>query len=127
MGEHKGSGLAFLCEMLAGALTGSGCDGTLAERERPICNGMLSIYLDLDFFDSEHGFAQEARQYIEFFKSSQAAVAGQDVLIPGDVERRTRAERERDGLPLSQDAWQSIIAAAHTVGLDDQAIADLQT
>src|SRR5262249_57387708 len=27
MGEHKGSGLAFMCEILAGALTGGGCAG----------------------------------------------------------------------------------------------------
>jgi len=126
MGEHKGSGLAFLCEMLAGALTGSGCAGTLHERERPICNGMLSIYLDMDFFDSEHRFAQEARQYIEFFKSSQPAASDGEVLIPGDVERRTRAEREREGLPLPSDAWRSIVAAAHSVGLDDTTIAELR-
>lgn len=127
MGEHKGSGLAFLCEMLAGALTGSGCAGTLDERSRPICNGMLSIYLALEFFDSDHGFAQEARQYIEFFKSSRPAEANGEVLIPGDMERRNRAQRERDGVPLPPDAWQSIVAAAHSVGMDDKAIEALRT
>ncbi len=38
MGEHKGSGLAFMCEILAGALTGGGCAGP-GERAR-ITNGM---------------------------------------------------------------------------------------
>ena len=41
-GEHKGSGLALLCELLAGALTGSGCCGPGPRR---FCNGMLSIYM----------------------------------------------------------------------------------
>ena len=42
MGAHKGSGLALACELLAGALTGS---GTCGPGER-IHNGMLSIYID---------------------------------------------------------------------------------
>ncbi|MBE7203273.1 MAG: Ldh family oxidoreductase, partial [Parafilimonas terrae] len=41
-GEHKGSGLALMCELLAGALTGS---GTAGPGRRRICNGMLSIYV----------------------------------------------------------------------------------
>ena len=126
MGEHKGSGMAFLCEMLAGALTGSGCAGSLTDRARPFCNGMLSIYLALEFFDSEHTFAQEARQYIEFFKSSRPAETNGEVLIPGDMERRIRVQRERDGVPLPLDAWRSIVEAAHLVGMDDQTIEALQ-
>ena len=43
LGEHKGSGLSFMCELLAGALLGSGCAGP---GPNPFCNGMLSIYLD---------------------------------------------------------------------------------
>ena len=35
-GEHKGSGLALMCELLAGALTGSGCCGPGPRR---FCNG----------------------------------------------------------------------------------------
>ena len=43
MGEHKGSGLALVCELLAGALTNSGCCGP---DNRPTANGMLSFYID---------------------------------------------------------------------------------
>ena len=127
MGEHKGSGMAFLCEMLAGALTGSGCAANLEERARPFCNGMLSIYLALDFFDSDHTFAQEARSYIEFFKSSRPAEANGNVLIPGDMERHIRAQRERDGVPFPPDAWRSIVEAAHLVGINDDTIETLRS
>ena len=41
---HKGYGLAVMCEVLAGALTGGGCSNPKnADR---VVNGMLSIYLD---------------------------------------------------------------------------------
>jgi len=41
-GEHKGSGLALICELLGGALTGNGATAL----NRPFANGMFSIYVD---------------------------------------------------------------------------------
>ena len=114
MGEHKGSGLALMCEMLAGALTGSGCAGP---GERRIANGMLSIYMALDYFDADQRFASEVKQYIEFFKSSRPAQGSDEVLLPGEVERRNREQRLAAGITLPDDTWRSIIAAAHSVGL----------
>lgn len=119
MGEHKGSGLAFMCELLAGALTGSGCAGP---GERRIGNGMLSIYMDLDYFTSDHDYALEVRRYIEFFKSARPAQAGGEVLLPGEAERRTRAERLVNGVPLPEDAWLSIRQTGLKVGLDESQI-----
>src|ERR1051326_2530566 len=39
-GEHKGSGLAFICELLGGALTGTGATAP----DRRFANGMLAFY-----------------------------------------------------------------------------------
>ena len=41
-GEHKGSGLALLCELLGGSLTGNGATAP----DRKFSNGMFSLYLD---------------------------------------------------------------------------------
>src|SRR5205807_4778618 len=41
---HKGYGLAVLCEILAGALTGGGCSDP--KNAGHLANGMLSIFLD---------------------------------------------------------------------------------
>lgn len=115
MGEHKGSGLALLCELLAGALTGSGCAGPA---ERSVANGMLSLYMSPEFFGSGDAFAAEVAGYIDFFKSAEPADPGGEVLIPGEPERLRREARERDGVPLSEDAWQAILGAARGVGLN---------
>ena len=124
MGDHKGSGLAFLCEILAGALTGSGCAGPARP---PVANGMLSVYFSGEFFSSGHDFATLAKDYIEFFQSSRPAEADGKVLLPGEQERRTRAEREANGIPLPENTWAAIRAAGSKVGLDaariDQLIA----
>jgi len=119
MGEHKGSGLALMCEMLAGALTGSGCAGPA---ERTIANGMLSIYISREALSGDHDFSAEARAYLDFFTSAKPAEADGEVLVPGEPERRRRAAREADGLELSEQAWADILATAEALGLDRKAI-----
>lgn len=115
MGEHKGSGLALLCELLAGALTGSGCTGPDYAR---VYNGMLSIYMSVERFDTGDSFAREMKRYIDFFKSSRPAEPGGEVLVPGEPEQRMREERLRNGLPLAVDAWDAIVKAGRTVGVE---------
>ncbi|MCH7795345.1 MAG: Ldh family oxidoreductase, partial [Proteobacteria bacterium] len=119
MGEHKGSGLALICEMLAGALTGSGCAGPAKRR---IANGMLSIYLSLEAFTGDHDFAAEARRYLDFFTSARPAVAGGEVLVPGQPEQRNRTQRLAEGIEVPGDAWADIRAAALDAGLSQARI-----
>src|SRR5690348_2015495 len=105
MGEHKGSGLGLICELLAGALTASGCCGP---GERRIANGMLSIYIDPNALGLAEAMTAEARRYLEWVKSSRPASANGEVLLPGEPERRKRAIRVREGVPVPEDGWQSI-------------------
>ena len=122
MGEHKGSGLALMCELLGGAFTGN---GTAGPGPKPFANGMLSIYMSVAAFDVGGGFADEMRRYVEFVKSARPATPGGEVLGPGEPEARTRAKREAEGVPLPNDAWNSILATARGVGVDERAIGRL--
>jgi len=123
MGEHKGSGLAFMCEILAGALTGGGCAGP-GERAR-ITNGMLSIYMSPAAFGSDGAFAEETRRYVEFFKSSRPDRPGGEVLTPGEPELRYRAKRLKEGVPLEAETWEALRGAARASGLDEHRVAGL--
>ena len=119
MGEHKGSGLSIMCEILAGALTGGGC---ARPDQAHLANGMLSIYMDIAAFDAGAGFAAEVARYIDYAKSARPIVAGGDVLMPGEPEQRNREQRGAEGIPLQDSAWQSIVETAADVGLDQQAV-----
>ncbi|MFQ5783220.1 MAG: malate/lactate/ureidoglycolate dehydrogenase [Alphaproteobacteria bacterium] len=119
MGEHKGSGLSFMCEILAGALAGSGC---AASDKHHVFNGMLSVYMDVAAFDAQHAFAAEVRRFVDFFKSARPACAGGEVLVPGEIERRRRAERLARGIPLSETTRRVLADAARSVGLDEARI-----
>lgn len=116
-GLHKGSGLAFMCEILAGALTGNGTCGPRAQERGRITNGMLSFYLRPDLIDEPTAFVERAERYIAFYKSSRPAEPGGEVLIPGEVEARHRARRSAEGIPLPEETWRSIVATARAVGL----------
>ena len=114
MGEHKGSGLSFMCEILAGALTGSGCS---TPGKQQLANGMLSIYIVPEFVTTADSFAAELRQYVEFFRSARPAEAGGEVLCPGDTETRHRAQRRADGVPLPGSTWRNLLDAAEEAGV----------
>jgi uncharacterized oxidoreductase len=118
-GEHKGSGLAFMCEILGGALSGTG--STDPKRGR-FANGMLSFYVDPKLFDPVGFFPRDVARYVAFVKSSRPTADGQEVLVPGEPEARMRARRLAEGVPLPADTWASIVETARSVGLDERRI-----
>jgi uncharacterized oxidoreductase len=118
-GDHKGSGLAFMCEMLGGSFTGNGA--TDPKRGR-FANGMLSFYLDPKVFDPEGFFPTDIAKYVSFVKSSRPAESGGEILVPGEPEARMRAKRLADGVPLPDDTWAAIVETARSAGLDERRI-----
>jgi uncharacterized oxidoreductase len=103
---HKGYALGIIAEMLAGALTGGGASNP-ANAGR-LANGMLSIYMDHHFFQQDAAFAAEVRRFIEWVKSSQKATPGGEILMPGEIEEKTKAQRLRDGIELDGNTWKAI-------------------
>ena len=116
-GDHKGSGLALMCELLAGALTGSGCAGPSAKR---VCNGMLSIYITPSLFGSTDIIGAETKAYLDFVSSARPAEDGGAVLLPGEPERLCRARCLAEGVPLADEVWDTLCHAAEPHGLDAQ-------
>jgi len=116
-GDHKGSGIAFMCEILAGCFAGSPTASPVPGGQRGgIVNGMVSIYLDPHHFGGA-GFAQTAREFAEHVRGSRPAVPGGEVLVPGDAEARTRAMRLRDGVPLQVETWAAIRSTGEALGV----------
>jgi uncharacterized oxidoreductase len=115
-GDHKGSGLALICEILAGALTGGGTAGPVDARGR-IANGMLSIYLSPQHFGDQAAFWAAGQAYVDWVKDCRPATPGEPVMVPGDPEARTRARRLAEGVPLPADTWANILDTAHRLGL----------
>jgi uncharacterized oxidoreductase len=119
-GDHKGSGLALICELLGGSLTGMKATGL--GKGGFLGNGMLSFYINPAVIDPEGIFPEDVTRYISFYKSAKPATPNGEVLSPGEPEERTRRQRLAEGIPLPDDTWAAIVAAAREVGVDERTI-----
>ena len=117
-GEHKGSGLALICELLGGALTGTGATGP----NRRFANGMFAVYVDPKVVDPGNFFDGEISRYVSYFKDSKPIAGVDAVLIPGEPEAKMRADRTNNGVPLPHDTWAAIVNTAREVGVSELSI-----
>jgi uncharacterized oxidoreductase len=115
IGAHKGSGLSILTDLLAGAIsTGRSSDPD----DTVLRNNMLSIFIAPEVYQGEASVLEEARRFVDYVKASPPSVPGQPVQGPGDVERRTRADRLANGVPIDDKTWTDLVEAAKSVGID---------
>ncbi len=121
-GGHKGSGLSFLCEVLAGSLTGGRSghpDNAPAGR---LVNNMLAIIVETGRFWSPDDYAGDVARLVAWVGGSRPSVPGGEVLFPGDLERRTREERLAGGVPLDDRTLEQVRDAARSVGVPEAEI-----
>src|SRR5262249_51331257 len=88
-GEHTGAAPALIWELLGAALPGPGATWG----GRRFANGMLSFYIAPKVVDTSNFFDGEITRYVDFIRATKPVAGVDTVLIPGDPERKTRAER----------------------------------
>jgi hydroxycarboxylate dehydrogenase B len=115
-GEHKGYGMAVACELLGGALTGSGTWHRPTDAARAVVNGMLSIVIDPARLGTAAAFEQEALAFVDWLKQAPAAPGTDAVRIAGDPEREQRQQRRAAGITVDDTTWAEIGEAARKVG-----------
>ena len=116
-GEHKGYALAFVCEMLAGAVTGSGTMRPERQDAESVTNGMLMIVIDPSRLVGRAWMLDEIAAMSGYITASPPARPDEPVLIPGDPERANRARRLREGVPIDEETWREIAAAARGINV----------
>jgi len=121
-GEHKGYGLAVACELLGGALTGGGVTDYDNKTQRRVLNGMISIVIDPARLGTQQAFAKDAKSFLAWLRASRAAPGHDRVRIAGEPEREYRAKREREGVPVDEETWKEIRAAAAKLKLQPEHI-----
>jgi uncharacterized oxidoreductase len=112
-GDHKGWGLSFACELLGAALTG-GKTQSGPKRRNATINCMLSVLISPDRLGTAGTLSPEIDTFVGWVRSGDNA----DVLLPGDVEAATTAERRERGIPIDARSWSDIVAAGREVGAE---------
>jgi hydroxycarboxylate dehydrogenase B len=115
-GEHKGYGMAVACELLGGALTGSGTWHRTPDTARTVINGMFTLLVDPGRLGTRESFESEAVAFLAWLRQSPPGAGFDHVRIAGEPEREARARREREGIALDDTTWGEIAAAAKKVG-----------
>ncbi len=112
-GDHRGYALCFMIDVLAGALTGG---GTSSQPKHPKMNNMASIFVDPARFGGAD-FAGDLAFYAGWMKAAPTASPDGEVLLPGEMEIRTAAQRRRDGIPLDETTLSQLQAVARKYSL----------
>ena len=115
-GEHKGYGMAVACELLGGALTGSGTWHRPADNLRAVINGMFTVVVDPRKLGTQASFEREALAFVDWLRLSPPAPGSDGVLLAGEPERKARQQREAQGIALDDQTWAEIVAAGAKVG-----------
>jgi LDH2 family malate/lactate/ureidoglycolate dehydrogenase len=106
---HKGYGLSLLVELLGGLLTGAGCPALGQDRPG---NGVLFLVLDIAAFRPVADFLTESGALADKVKAVPPAPGFHEVLLPGEPEERSAAERRATGVTVDDATWTQLCTAA---------------
>ena len=121
-GAHKGYGIGFLVEVMAGVLAGSSfglterTESVLTGRDR-VAKGFVLLAIDPARFVGTDDFRRSVDALIRDVHGSDRAEGSDSIMVPGELEHRRRAQRERDGIALPSAILAEIedLAALHAV------------
>jgi len=103
MSSHKGYGLALMVHILGGALSGASFSPIRVRNQKPgepDRLGHFFLAIDPKAFRAEGAFEDDLDALIDVLHQTPPLDAAQPVLVPGDPEASSRAERLRDGIPI---------------------------
>jgi LDH2 family malate/lactate/ureidoglycolate dehydrogenase len=103
MGDHKGSGLAFMFEILTGILAaGATCFevGRHHAAGRPAHYSQTFIAVRPDAVDTVDGYFSHLETLCDGGHAAPVAPGFAELLLPGERSSRTMAERRRHGIPI---------------------------
>lgn len=113
---HKGYGLGFMGEVFAGLLTGLGFGVDPSGRHN---DGSLMVVLNVAAFRPLAEFKREVADFARYMKETPPAPGVEEVFYPGELEWRTEQARRRDGIPIEDATWRSLVQTAERLGLGD--------
>ena len=120
-GGHKGYAIMLAVEYMGRILTGShdhaedNRGGVYNRRQ-----GITMIVHKADLFSPMGRVTEMADEMARRLRAVPPAPGFDEVLVPGDLEARTRAVRQRDGIPVPDDVWGSLteLAASLDVSIE---------
>ena len=120
-GGYKGFGLATVVEVLGGVLSGGlfGRDVPAMKTfgKEPLVTSGFYMTINPEAFMPLDQLAERVDRLVRQIKASDTAAGVKEVYVAGELEFRKRAERLREGIPVSEVVWRELeaLAAEHQV------------
>jgi hydroxycarboxylate dehydrogenase B len=119
---HKGYGLALASALIGGlAMVDDEEPSAAGTASTPAGRGWLAgafvIAIDPEWFGGAERYQAAVGSALAGLRGQPPAEGVAEILIPGDPERRSRAIRERDGIPIPDPVWEELVEIADRYGV----------
>ena len=113
---YKGFGLGLLVEILGSAISGVMLtpDG---EKDKYI-NGLFMLAINPGIFGTPNEFASHIDMLKNYILSSKPQAGTEGVVMPGELDFKTKRRRAANGIPVEEITWRSIVEAGKIFGVD---------
>jgi len=112
---YKGFGLAFIIDILSGALGGAGCSRVESPPMRG--NGVFLEAINPAAFGAADRFPRDVAGLADYVRSSPLAPGCDRILVPGQIEHETRLRRLQQGIEIEDETRQKLQSIATGLGL----------
>src|SRR5215813_4876081 len=120
VGGHKGYGLAVMVHILGGTLAGASFSPLRNKTLKPSDPhniGHFFLAIDPRAFRADGEFEADLDQVIDVLHGAKRADPNQPVLVAGDPEMATKAERLEHGVPIPDDLMEQLRVVARSAGV----------
>jgi ureidoglycolate dehydrogenase (NAD+) len=119
LGGPKGSGLAFMFEMLASVLAAAPIQApALGPQKRTRHTGNTAMLaIDIETFRPLIDFKTDADALAAVVKALPRQTGFDEILLPGERGNRTETVRRKSGIPIPAKLWEELAAIAKESGV----------
>ena len=126
MAGYKGYGIAFVTEVLGAVLPGARLSIEMPQAFLQAGSttldswgaGHLAVALNIESFGDTADFKREVDRLANAMKETPLADGVESILVPGEPEATTRAERLEHGIPLTPTLATRLDAFAEEIGIE---------
>ncbi len=110
---YKGFGLGLMVEIFTGAISGGVCARPVPYPKKGNC--VFMMLLDPGLYGGREHFQAEVAQLVQYIRSCPRIEGVEEILLPGDPERRLSAQRLAEGITLDGENWKALVKLAETL------------
>jgi uncharacterized oxidoreductase len=112
---YKGFGLGLMVEIFTGVLSGGICARPIPYEKKGNCVFMMLI--DPARFGGSDFFGSQVQQLVEHIRSCPTVEGGNEILLPGDPDRRLLAKKMAEGITLDGENFAALVKLAEKLGV----------